>query len=569
MKPTSEGAQAVPLNIVGGSTFGRYPKISAEKTYNLFESDGWLVPYAGYKNVIGQSVFGAGTTGRGIHTSTKLGQLVIVISQYVYLVDLQFNFQTQNIINSSIKLIGTLNTTTGIVYISENNKPQVAITDGVHIYIYDPNPDPGRPAFYIATKVPDGSGAPIMFEPGYIDFHDTYFVVSAITDAYYTPVATNSWRLSGSNNSAFTDEAANLGLLQTKPDNIQAAVRFPGAGNMLLVMGETVSEPWMDVGYQLFPYQRSGSFNMDYGCINPATIATTDNIVAWLAQNEKSGPVIMFSNGGNPEKITTDGIDYLFSQLQDPSDSRAFIYRQDGHIFYHINFYTDNLSLFYDFNTKRFYHACDENGNYFIADQVAFFNNQYYFISRKNGNLYAFDTIYTTYDGAEVPRYRICAPSRFPSQDRFIIDNVGFTIENGNTPYQIDDIGPIYLETESGNLIITEGDLQYLVSQSGQYFLTQDSNNLITNQLNPEGYAYIILEQDEVIYAVPRIGLSISVDGGESFSSIRTIPLKSLGNRRSKLMWWRLGAANDIVCKFEFWGLGRFVVTNGELNIRE
>ena len=37
-----------PVNIVGSSIFGRYPKISIEKTYNMFMSDKFMVPYSGY-----------------------------------------------------------------------------------------------------------------------------------------------------------------------------------------------------------------------------------------------------------------------------------------------------------------------------------------------------------------------------------------------------------------------------------------------------------------------------------------------------------------------------------------
>ena len=122
-------------------------------------------------------------------------------------------------------------------------------------------------------------------------------------------------------------------------------------------MGSIVTEAWFDTGAQLFPYQRNNQFNIDYGCLQPATVAYMDEFVVWLAQNEKSGPIIVYSNGGMPQKITTDGIDYLFSTLQNPQDSQAFLYRQDGHLFYHINFYSDNLSLFYDFMTQKFYHA--------------------------------------------------------------------------------------------------------------------------------------------------------------------------------------------------------------------
>jgi len=51
----TQTAQSVPLGMVGGNNFGRYPKISAEQTFNFIVSDNALVPYAGYKNVRTQS----------------------------------------------------------------------------------------------------------------------------------------------------------------------------------------------------------------------------------------------------------------------------------------------------------------------------------------------------------------------------------------------------------------------------------------------------------------------------------------------------------------------------------
>jgi len=202
---------------------------------------------------------------------------------------------------------------------------------------------------------------PLTFTPGYLTFHDTYFILAASNDTNYTPPANNTWRLSAQNNGLlWPSDQTGIGLLQTKPDNVQAVVRFPSKGNMIFVMGETVTEAWFDTGAQGFPYQRTNQFNIDYGCISPATVAFMDEYVVWLAQNEKSGPIILYSNGGMPEKITTDGIDFLFSTLQNPQDSQAFMYRQDGHLFYHINFYSDNLSLFYDFVTKKIYHASDQ-----------------------------------------------------------------------------------------------------------------------------------------------------------------------------------------------------------------
>ncbi len=563
----SQTTKSLPLNICGSSTFGRYPKISLEKSLNIFMSDNWMVDYAGYEKAIDSSLFGSALRGRAVYASTKTNRIVTVLDDRVYLVNISFNQRTRTPIYDAPVLIGTLQTSTGVVYVSENNRPQIVISDNKFIYFYDPTL---TPAFQIATS--DGTN-PINFIPGFIDFHDTYILCAASSDQFYSPAANNTWRLGtigDGNKLVFPEDSASIGFLQTKPDNVKAVVRFPSRGNMVIVMGETVSEPWYDVGYRLFPYQRSTAFNIDYGCINPATIAATDEIVAWLAKNEKSGPVIMYSKGGAPEKITTDGIDYFFSNMQNPADSRAFIYRQDGHLFYHINFYTDNVSLFYDFNTDKFYHACDEHGNYFIAESVAFFNNQYYFVTRNDGNLYSFDTIFTTFDGAKIPRIRICKSIKLPSQEYFIGNDVGFTIESGETPYEEEDTGPVFINTEDSLQLITEGgDIFALTEVSDFVEFEDDSGLLIYQHQDPDDFKYLIFEQGNLQYITPRVDLSISIDGGQSFSSFYGIDLPPLGQRRNKLQWWQLGAANDMVCMFEFWSLGRFVATDGLLNIRQ
>ena len=65
---------------------------------------------------------------------------------------------------------------------------------------------------------------------------------------------------------------------------------MPGGGNNLLVFGTAVAESWQDVGAALFPYQRNSTFNIDYGCLNPSSIASLDNIVVWLGVNSNTGP---------------------------------------------------------------------------------------------------------------------------------------------------------------------------------------------------------------------------------------------------------------------------------------
>lgn len=560
-----------PLNIVGSSVFGRYPKINIEKTFNMFISDDWLVPYAGYK----ASITNLGKIGRAIHTSTKLNRMIVVVDNKVYKINIFFDQNLERTFDTEVIQIGTLQTSSGVVYIAENNKPQVVISDGSAIYYYDPALTPAFNIAYQDTMTPPTM---LSFTPGFIDYHDTYILAAAKNDTFVTPPANNTWRLgivdSGTGKLIFPADAAHVGLIQTKPDNTQAVIRFPSRGNMILVMGSIVTEAWFDVGYQLFPYQRNTSLNFDYGCVNPATIAYNDQLVVWLAQNEKSGPIIVYTSGGNLEKITTDGIDYLFSQLTNPEDSQAFMYRQDGHLFYHINFYTDNLSLFYDFNTQKFYHASDQNLNYFIAGEVSFFNNQYYFVTKNNGNVYAFDTIYATYDGLEIPRVRTCKNVRLPSQEYFIANDVGFTIEQGEIPYQQQNLGDIFLLTQDGKFIITQGGEVFLETQDEQFIAAQDGNSLILSQnSDPNNFAFLIAQQQANTgfsdLSLARVDFSISIDGGQSFSSDFPYTLNPPGQRKNRLMWWQVGLANDLVCQFKFWGLGRFVATDGIVNIRQ
>jgi hypothetical protein len=538
MSNWSENTKEIPINIVGSSVFGRYPKISTEKTLNMFQSETFMVPYAGYQIAINSNQFQNAKEGRGIFNSVKLEKLILVVDSFVYLVSIKYDQTNEHVEYFSKSLIGTLETTSGIVYIAENNKPQICISDGLKLYIYD------------QTQSPSFTTPSINFTPGYITFHDTRFIAAAL--------GTNSWRLSLNNNGSdsggvgtgWPTTASFVGLIESKPDNIQAVVRFPSKGNMIFVMGSTVTEAWVDVGAQLFPYQRITQYNIDYGCLSAASVAYMDQYVCWLAQNEKSGPIIMYSDGGIPEKITTDGIDYLFSQMQNPENCQAFFYRQDGHLFYHINFYTDNLSLYYDFNTNKFYNASDHNFNYFIASEVAFFNNQYYFVTKNNGCLFAFDTIFTTYQDLdkasppnvvinEIPRLRICKNIRHANQGYFIVNDIGFTIESGETNSQQQITGSIGLTTQDGNTLVTQSGNALIYQQLGFYLTT------------------------------PGVDLSLSYDGGASFGNQWRYDLPSIGQRRNRLIWWQCGISNDIVPQFFFWGLGRFVITDGVCHVRE
>jgi hypothetical protein len=522
----SQNVQEIPLKIVGGTHYGRYPKISLEETWNMIVSDSALVDYAGYSNV---ASLASNLLGRGLYASSIANMMFAVIGN-------QF-FSISNTLQ--VTFISTISTSSGDVFISENNGDQIAFTDNVNIYVYNYTTF----VFTVITGTSLSSGLGFEVSPGYISFQNGRFILACI--------GTQTWLLSEFNNGLSWPTSADveqIGSLQTKPDTIQAAVPFPGRGNLLFVYGNNVVEPWVDVGAALFPYQKQASYNIDYGCLNASSIAALGNFTVWLGANEESGPVIMVSDGNSIQEISTDGLDFKFSQLTDSTDCSGFLVKLDGHLIYHFTFKTDNLTYLYDFESKLFFTASDENLNYHIARKIVFFNNQYYFVSYNDGNLYEFGTQFTNYQYAttdirQIPRIRIMPPIRLPSQRYFIIKSIGFTIENGE-PNSIQEFffyfgNPILLAEENDVIIAEENNVLIALDQQTQSGLREFD---ITSE---------------------AVDLSISRDGAVNFGNQFRMNMNQTGNRKSRFIYQRLGQANDATVMLQFWGYGRFVVFDG------
>jgi hypothetical protein len=493
----------------GGTKYGRYPKISSEETYNMIQSDGWNVPFAGYKNVITIDPLGQ---GRAIYSSKKDNKMIAIIDSTVYIIN-QFLGYTV--------VIGNLATTANTAcYISENNNGIVLISDTEYLYSYSY-------ATNVLTQLT--STKSIINTPGYITFQNGKFIVP--------DTSTNLWYISGVGNTTFAATSQFQGALQTKPDTCQACIRFPGKGNLLLVMGNIVTEQWQDIGAQLFPYQRTAYSNIDYGCVNPQSIATNEDYACWVAGNEKSGVFIMYTDGGSVKRISNDGIDFKLANLTDPSNVYGYFFRQDGHLIYVATWPADSISYAYDFNTKEFSTLSSEQMAAYIAKDVVFFNGNYYFVSIIDGNIYQMSSNIYTYDYGnnnvfEIPRIRIPPPIRQPDQSRFITGYVGFTIEQGQFDYDYRDTRSLNSD-EANNPLVTENNVIYI----------GNGYNFRTN--------------------VPRVYLALSKDGGVNFGNYVSKNMRPQGKRQNRLMWWRLGQANDLSMQFRFYGLNRFAMTDG------
>src|ERR1700691_1218717 len=83
MQPAAQRPKAeLPIMMVGGNKFGRFPKQSDEQTFNMVVADGFLVPFSGYKRI--QTILTRNAFGRAIYASTRGGFMIAVISNNVY-----------------------------------------------------------------------------------------------------------------------------------------------------------------------------------------------------------------------------------------------------------------------------------------------------------------------------------------------------------------------------------------------------------------------------------------------------------------------------------------------------
>lgn len=416
VKPTSQWkglinvptAQMFPLDIVGANSFGRYPKQSSAETVNMIVADDALVPFMGYEKKLDLIPNGI---SRGLFNCDLYQHLIAVVNDGVFVID-------QNL---GVSRVGSLSTNTGDVVIADNQAGQVCIVDGTKPYIFNYNTNTFAPV----------NG--LDFSPSYVTYHDTYFAANAS--------GTPQWRLSGNNEgTSWPADAQHVGQAETKPSEVTAVATL---NRPLCVFTRTATDFYADVGVSqasLFPYQRNANLYVNYGCVAPSSIAVNDRVIVWLGSNEKSGVALMYSEGGysNPlptKDASSDGINFEISKMVNPERAVGFLFKLVGRLMYMITFpgRHDNKTYLYDFMSQSYYTLTDEYRNHFIAKNIVWFNNDYYFLSFQDGGLYRMSPEINSYNGAEIPRIRVCSSIELPTAERFVLPNITLTMEQGNS----------------------------------------------------------------------------------------------------------------------------------------
>lgn len=564
----TKNAKQEVVDLVGGSTFGRYAKISVAKTFNCYLSDAgiteenkeiWLVGFPGYQRVLNLFDFPDPVPtlppdqvpvgqGRGIFHSIRGNIVIVVVNEVVYSLSPTLN-KTE---------IGSLNTATGEVFMAENLDSQICIVDGTYAYIYNYKTGADH-TLTVQTGSPLGS----LLIPSYVEYHNSYFLIGN------SPSATDSasWYVyERATDTTITNVVIGGQFqIQTKPDFALAVKRIPSRANNVLVFGSTLCEVWTKVG-GAENYQINPSLSINYGCQSISTIADGSDILVWLGVNEDESPVICVYDGDELKNISTDGIDSLLGNIQHPETSTAMLYREEGHLFYILTFYNsdDNVTLMYDFNTQLFFNLTNQDMNYHPARGIVYFNLKTYFVSLRNAALYVLDPDLNVYDENlpvtsatsdyntnlvyTMQRKRITSNIRLADSARFIANSLVVTLEQGCDENYPGGSSEDDLITESTNSPADD----VIITEFGDTMVDEDSGTS-SSSVSPD--------------YVPRIDLAFSKDGGITWSNFVSRELHPLGHRQNILHWEGMGAANDICFMFNFLQTNRLVVNNGLLDI--
>lgn len=294
---------------------------------------------------------------------------------------------------------GTLNTSTGPVYMADNGPKdghQLMITDGTNGYIFDS----------VAVSFVTISDANFFAIPGPVIMLNNWFVVGT-----------------ADNTDLFMLSKLGDGTTYTPLQEAEAEIDFDGItglaadGQKLLILGRKSLEIWWNTGASNFPFQRLNAQIFHVGCLAAATVARHAGCITWLAQDDKGFAQIVRFDGGQPVVISTPDVEWQLRAFTTLTDAFAFAYHDRGHDFYWITFPTADATFVFDITTKEWaQRSTGTTGaigsttfHRHIANCYAFFNNKHYVGDfNATGKIYEMTNAAFTDAGTTIVRDRVC-----------------------------------------------------------------------------------------------------------------------------------------------------------------
>ncbi len=176
------------------------------------------------------------------------------------------------------------------------------------------------------------------------------------------------------------------------------------------LLGARTTEVWFDAGSAAFPFQEVPGAFIQHGCRAKYSVATQDNNVFWLAEDNQGQAIIMMGSNYTAQRVSTHAIEHELQSYAEVQDAIGYIYQEEGHVFYVLSFPTADKTWVYDIASNLWHERMwlDSNGleHRHRSNCGAFAYGQFVVGDWENGNLYLMDQNNYTDNGAPIKRIR-------------------------------------------------------------------------------------------------------------------------------------------------------------------
>jgi len=346
-----------------------------------------------------------------------------------------------------------------------------------------------------------------------------------------------------------TNTITSLGQLQkgsitTHPGTIVACRTLH---RRLFLFSQFFTEVWENAGIGTnLPFRRNNALLMEYGTPTLGSISVGFDIMMFLSQTRDGLGSVMEVTGTQSIPVSTRALDFALSQyasMNQITDCRGFLIKENGLIFYRMNFTAANHTYVYNITlsnaesdaTKLWHEEEVLNGDRHPAQTHAYFNGLNYVGHYALPILYTVDSNNFTNDGEVIRRMRITRAFVPPGYQRIRIDRLQIDLLQGsiiNIMSQFEDVD-----------LLTEDSLT-LLTESGTNIIIEDG---------------LLIKNPELL----NVFLSLSRDGGQSYGYRIKAPMGKVGERSFRTLWRNLGTiprGQAFVAKFEFFDPVPFII---------
>ena len=381
-----------------------------------------------------------------------------------------------------------------------------------------------------------GGGLPVEIVAGTI-----YYVKSIVNPTTITISATDGGTVItsvlGGSGSLTNSGQLQQGAITTHPGTIVACRTLH---RRLFLFSQNFTEVWENAGIGTnLPLRRNNSLLMEYGTPAIGSVSTGFDMMFFLSQDRDGLGSVMMVRGTEAIPTSNRALDFAlarYAALLQISDCRGFLIKENGLIFYRMNFTSANHTYIYNVTlsdptqeqTKLWHEEEVLDGDRHPAQTHAYFNGTNYVGHYSSPIRYEVDSDIYTNDGEAIRRMRITRAFVPPGYQRIRIDRLQVDLLQGNINDLEQSFEDIDLYTENSFTLQTENGIDIILEQT---FATNNPKNIF-------------------------LFMSISKDGGQTYGYSVSAPLGNVGQRTFRTLWRKLGTTKRgqaFVAKFEFY----------------